>query len=101
MVCFIFPGMNLTVLLFVSSVLLFCSQVSCVLVTVTRKHADIFSHPGILKGCSEFCWRRNSLVFKDLTKQGICICQCGSDYQTFVTAELKCFKDKEIRNTSK
>ena len=98
MVCFIFPGKNLIVLLFVSLVLLFCCHVSSVLVTVTRKHADIFSYPGILKGCSDFCQARNSF-FKD-SKQGICICQCRSDYRTFVAAKLKCSKDKDIRNTS-
>ncbi|CAB3996180.1 Hypothetical predicted protein [Paramuricea clavata] len=43
--------------------------------------------------------KRKSLVSADLTNIGICICQCGSDYRTFVTAKLICTKDKEIRNT--
>lgn len=102
MVCFILPGKNLIVFLFVSLILLFCCHVSCVLVNVTRRNLDVFSYPGIFKGCSDFCRERESHVFKDLTiKQGICICQCTGDCHTFVTAKLKCIKDNEIRNASK
>ena len=101
MVCFIFPGKNFIVLLFASLLLLFCCHVSCVLVTVTRRDMDLLSYPGIFKDCSGVCHKSESYVFKDLTKQGICICQCGGDYHTIVTAKLKCFKDKDLRNASK
>lgn len=102
MACFILPGRNL-IMLFVLLyfVLLFCCHASCVLVNVTRNERDIFSYPGIFKDCSGFCQKRKSYPEQDLTKIGICICQCEYDSRTFVTAELKCAKDKEIRNTSK
>ena len=95
MVCFIFPGKHL----FVFFVLLFSCHVSCVLVNVTRQKLDVFAYPGIFKDCAGFCLKRNS-YFKPSSKQGICICQCGGSYQTFVSASLKCLHDKEIRNAS-
>ena len=102
MACFMFPARRVIVLfVLLYFVLLFCCHVSCVLVNVTRKRRDTFSYPGVFKNCSGFCWRRKSYVSRDLTKIGICICECNSNYRTFVTSDLKCVKDRDIRNTSK
>ena len=100
MVCFIFPGKNFIVLLFVSLVLLFCCHVSCILVNVTRKDMDIFSYSntGTVQ-CYTFCNRKQSSFLNEAGN--LCICQCQSDYHTFVIAKLKCVTGKKIRNTSK
>ena len=78
-------------------VLIFCCHVSCV--NVTRETRDIFSYTGIFQDCSGFCQKRGSYTYRDLTSVGKCICECGSNCRTFVTAKLKCVEDKEIRNT--
>ena len=97
-----FPARRVIVLVvLLYFVLLFCCHVSCVLVNVTRNRRDTLSYPGVSdEDCSEVCLSRGS-HYSTLTKNGICICECRSHYGTFVTSELKCVKDRDIRNTSK
>ncbi len=102
MACFMFPARRVIVLfVLLYFVLLFCCHVSCVLVSVKRETRDTISYPGVFKDCYKVCPRIRSHRESHLTKIGICICKCSSSYRTFVTSELKCVKDRDIRNTSK
>jgi hypothetical protein len=94
----IFPDKHvMSVFVLLYFVLIFCRHVSCV--NVTRNIRDVFSYTGIFNNCSGFCQRKRSYLFTESPGVGKCSCQCDSNYRTFVTAELSCVKDKEIRNT--
>jgi hypothetical protein len=102
MACVIFPGRN-SVVLFVSLhfLLMFCCQISCVLISVTRDERDIFSYSGVSTGCVEFCLEKGSFFHEASPAQSICTCACSSDRGSFVIAESKCISNRAVRNTSK